>query len=76
MNKPTVLPADPQLYLLRVWRNTDRFRAAVRRVDSEATQWLESPQAVADWLAADDHAPPAGAAPEQRTSSELSRRPS
>ena len=50
---PIFDPTEPRLYLVRIWHADPGFRAAVRRVDSECTQWLESPQALAQWLADD-----------------------
>ncbi len=50
---PIFDPTEPRLYMVRIWHAGPGFRAAVRRVDSECTQWLESPQALAQWLTDD-----------------------
>jgi hypothetical protein len=52
---------EPSLYLVRVWRQPERFRASVRRADEERSRWFTAPAAVAAFLADGDAAAPAGA---------------
>lgn len=51
----TVSPALPsretQLFLVHVWRQRERFRASVRRVDCEQTQLFTNPAQLARYLA-------------------------
>lgn len=58
MNPPD---PDPDLYLVRVWRGT-RFRAIARRVDEESLHCLNTPEALAHYLAAGNTCNPPGAA--------------
>lgn len=50
----TVSPALPtretQLYLVHVWRQRERFRASVRRVDCEESQLFTNPAQLARYL--------------------------
>ncbi|MBI5258804.1 MAG: hypothetical protein HY855_20025 [Burkholderiales bacterium] len=54
-------PPDPDLYLVRVWRGAS-FRAIARRVDEETQHCLNSPEALAAYLAAGDSSNDPGAA--------------
>lgn len=51
----TVSPALPtretQLFLVHVWRQRERFRASVRRVDCEQSQLFTTPAQLARYLA-------------------------
>lgn len=54
--------ADPELFVVRVWRRLEgRFRASVRRVDEEETRHFSRPDEVAQFLS--DAAAPAMPAP-------------
>jgi hypothetical protein len=44
--------SETALYVVRVWRETDGFRAAVRRVDDEDTRLFHAAADVARYLEA------------------------
>lgn len=41
---------DSTLFVVRVWRQRELFRASVRRVDDEQARWFDSAQEVARYL--------------------------
>jgi len=41
---------DTHLYLVRIWRGAQRFRATVRRVEDEALHVFYTPESVAGYL--------------------------
>lgn len=56
--------ADAQLFTLRLWRQQTQFRAALRAVGEERSQFFTEPAAVAEFLSSacgPEPAPPAPA---------------
>lgn len=49
---PAQATRETQLFVVHVWRQRTRFRAAVRRVDCEETQVFTTPTQLARYLAA------------------------
>lgn len=49
------------IYILRVWRQPARFRAALRAVGEEGTQCFDSPEGLAHFVDEAAHADAAGA---------------
>jgi hypothetical protein len=41
---------DSTLFVVRVWRRREAFRASVRRVEDEEARWFDSAQEVARYL--------------------------
>jgi hypothetical protein len=41
---------DSTLFVVRVWRQREAFRASVRRVEDEEARWFDSAQEVARYL--------------------------
>ena len=48
---PALPTRETQLFLVHVWRQRERFRASVRRVDCEQTQFFTTPAQLARYLA-------------------------
>ncbi len=49
---------DPVVYLVRVWRREESFRASVRRVAEERVHLFNTPDDVARFIAAPEAVPP------------------
>ena len=57
--------AEPDLYLVRIWRGAGRFRASVRRVDEEAPHCANSMAELVAYLCRDTPSGPDTALPPQ-----------
>lgn len=52
MLNPSTPSRETQLFVVHVWRQRSRFRASVRRVDSEQTLLFTTPTKLARYLSA------------------------
>lgn len=52
---------EVQVFVVRVWRQLNRFRASVRGVDEEAPRFFEQPEQVSEFLRHASEEPPAAA---------------
>lgn len=57
---------EPDLYLVRIWRGGNRFRAVARRVDEDSQHCMSSAQELVAYLAGHPTTEPAATSPAPR----------